>query len=100
MVRIHGSRRSRKICCVARLEDNQHNGECAHREAVGGVASASLFGEQPFGAPPVVTAFLRIATNARLNRRPLTLKEAVERVLGLKFPRRAIDRPVRRYGLS
>jgi toxin-antitoxin system PIN domain toxin len=29
---------------------------------------------------PVLTAFLRIATNARLHRRPLTLKEAVERV--------------------
>jgi toxin-antitoxin system PIN domain toxin len=29
---------------------------------------------------PVITAFLRIATNARLHRRPLTLKEAVERV--------------------
>ena len=29
---------------------------------------------------PVLTAFIRIATNARLHRRPLTLKEAVERV--------------------
>lgn len=29
---------------------------------------------------PVLTAFIRIATNARLHRRPLTLKEAIERV--------------------
>jgi uncharacterized protein len=29
---------------------------------------------------PVLTAFLRIATNARLHRRPLTLKEAIDRV--------------------
>ncbi len=29
---------------------------------------------------PVLTAFIRIATNARLHQRPLTLKEAVERV--------------------
>jgi toxin-antitoxin system PIN domain toxin len=29
---------------------------------------------------PVLTAFIRIGTNARLHRRPLTLKEAVERV--------------------
>ena len=29
---------------------------------------------------PVLTAFIRIATNVRLHQRPLTLKEAVERV--------------------
>jgi hypothetical protein len=29
---------------------------------------------------PVLTAYLRIGTNARLHRRPLTLKEAIERV--------------------
>ena len=29
---------------------------------------------------PVLTAFIRIATNARLHQRPLTLKEAVDRV--------------------
>ena len=29
---------------------------------------------------PVLTAFIRIGTNARLQRRPLTLNEAVERV--------------------
>jgi uncharacterized protein len=29
---------------------------------------------------PVLTAFIRIGTNARLQRRPLTLKEAVDRV--------------------
>lgn len=29
---------------------------------------------------PVITAFIRIGTNLRLHRRPLTLKEAVERV--------------------
>ena len=29
---------------------------------------------------PVITAFIRIGTNARLHRRPLTLKEATERV--------------------
>lgn len=29
---------------------------------------------------PVVTAFIRIGTNPRLHKRPLTLKEAVERV--------------------
>jgi toxin-antitoxin system PIN domain toxin len=29
---------------------------------------------------PVVTAFIRIGTNPRLHKRPLTLKEAIERV--------------------
>ena len=29
---------------------------------------------------PVLTAFIRIGTNVRLHRRPLTLREAVERV--------------------
>ena len=31
---------------------------------------------------PVLTAFIRIGTNPRLHKRPLTLKEAVERVQG------------------
>jgi toxin-antitoxin system PIN domain toxin len=29
---------------------------------------------------PVITAFMRIATNVRLHKRPLTLKETIERV--------------------
>lgn len=40
-----------------------------------------LSGSDPVGLCwPVLTAFIRIATNARLHRRPLTLKEAIERV--------------------
>lgn len=40
-----------------------------------------LSGVEPVGLCwPVVSAFLRIGTNARLHQRPLTLKEAVERV--------------------
>lgn len=41
---------------------------------------AQLSGTDPIALCwPVVTAFLRISTNARLHRRPLTLKEAMER---------------------
>lgn len=40
-----------------------------------------LSGTDPVGLCwPVLTAFIRIGTNARLHRRPLTLKEATERV--------------------
>ncbi|MGA3007387.1 MAG: type II toxin-antitoxin system VapC family toxin [Opitutaceae bacterium] len=40
-----------------------------------------LSGAEPVGLCwPVLTAFIRISTNPRLHRRPLTLKEAVERV--------------------
>jgi toxin-antitoxin system PIN domain toxin len=42
---------------------------------------AQLSGPEPVGLCwPVVSAFIRIGTNARLHRRPLTLKEAIERV--------------------
>jgi uncharacterized protein len=40
-----------------------------------------LSGREPVGLCwPVVTAFIRIGTNARLHQRPLTIKEAVDRV--------------------
>jgi uncharacterized protein len=40
-----------------------------------------LSGSDPVGLCwPVITAFIRIATNVRLHRRPLTLKESVQRV--------------------
>lgn len=42
---------------------------------------AQLSGTAPVGLCwPVLTAFIRIGTNARLHRRPLTIKEAVARV--------------------
>lgn len=42
---------------------------------------AQLSGTKPVGLCwPVLTAFIRIGTNARLHQRPLTLKEAVDRV--------------------
>jgi hypothetical protein len=42
---------------------------------------AQLSGVEPVALCwPVVSAFVRIGTNARLHQRPLTLKEAVERV--------------------
>ena len=42
---------------------------------------AQLSGSDPVGLCwPVVNAFIRIATNARLHQRPLTLKEANDRV--------------------
>ena len=49
-------------------------------------AARSWWDAQPSGAEPVclcwpvLTAFIRIGTNVRLHRRPLTLGEAVERV--------------------
>ncbi len=40
-----------------------------------------LSGQEPVALCwPVITAFMRIATNVRLHKRPLTLKEAMERV--------------------
>jgi uncharacterized protein len=40
-----------------------------------------LSGTAPVGLSwPVITAFVRIGTNARLHQRPLTLKEAIARV--------------------
>jgi len=42
---------------------------------------AQLSGSEPVGLCwPVLNAFIRISTNARLHQRPLTLKEATERV--------------------
>jgi hypothetical protein len=42
---------------------------------------AQLSGSDPVGLCwPVLSAFIRIGTNARLHQRPLTLKEAAERV--------------------
>jgi len=42
---------------------------------------AQLSGSSPVGLCwPVITAFIRIGTNTRLHRRPLTLKEAIARV--------------------
>jgi len=42
---------------------------------------AQLSGSDPVGLCwPVLSAFIRIGTNARLHQRPLTLKEATERV--------------------
>ena len=42
---------------------------------------AQLSGSDPVGLCwPVLSAFIRISTNARLHQRPLTLKEAAERV--------------------
>jgi hypothetical protein len=42
---------------------------------------AQLSGSEPLALCwPVLTAFIRIGTNARLHRRPLTLREAVDRV--------------------
>ena len=41
---------------------------------------AQLSGTEPVGLCwPVLTAFIRISTNSRLHRRPLTLDEAIER---------------------
>jgi len=42
---------------------------------------AQLSGSEPVGLCwPVLTAFIRIGTNARLHQRPLTLREAIQRV--------------------
>ncbi len=52
-----------------------------HHEAARTWWDAQLSGSDPVGLCwPVLSAFIRIATNARLHQRPLTLKEATERV--------------------
>ena len=53
----------------------------AHHEAARAWWDAQLSGSELVCLCwPVLTAFIRIGTNARLHRRPLTLKEAVDRV--------------------
>lgn len=53
----------------------------AHHDAAREWWDARLSGTDPVCLCwPVLTAFIRIGTNARLHRRPLTLREAVERV--------------------
>lgn len=55
----------------------------AQHEAALAWWDARLSGREPvLLCWPVLTVFLRIGTNARLQRRPLTLREAVERVQG------------------
>jgi len=52
-----------------------------HHDAARTWWDAQLSGSGPVGLCwPVLNAFLRISTNARLHQRPLTLKEAVSRV--------------------
>ncbi len=52
-----------------------------HHQAVRNWWDALLSGSEPVCLCwPVITAFIRIATNPRLHRRPLTPKEACERV--------------------
>jgi uncharacterized protein len=52
-----------------------------HHESVRVWWDAQLSGSDPVGLCwPVLTAFIRIATNARLHQRPLTLQEAIARV--------------------
>jgi toxin-antitoxin system PIN domain toxin len=52
-----------------------------HHQAARTWWDAQLSGAEPVCLCwPVVTAFIRIGTNVRLHRRPLTLGEAVERV--------------------
>lgn len=52
-----------------------------HHEAIRAWWDARLSGSEPVGLCwPVLTAFLRIGTNPRLLRRPLTLHEAETRV--------------------
>lgn len=52
-----------------------------HHEAARMWWDAQLSGVEPVRLCwPVVTAFIRIGTNVRLHRRPLTIAEAVERV--------------------
>lgn len=52
-----------------------------HHEAARNWWDEQLSGTDPVGLCwPVLTAFIRIATNARLHQRPLTLREAIERV--------------------
>lgn len=52
-----------------------------HHQAARTWWDAQLSGAEPISLCwPVLTAFIRIGTNVRLHRRPLTLGEAVERV--------------------
>lgn len=52
-----------------------------HHEAARNWWDEQLSGSEPVGLCwPVLNAFIRIGTNSRLHRRPLTLKEAIERV--------------------
>jgi toxin-antitoxin system PIN domain toxin len=52
-----------------------------HHQAARSWWDAQLSGAEPICLCwPVLTAFLRIGTNVRLHRRPLTLGEAIERV--------------------
>ena len=52
-----------------------------HHEAARTWWDEQLSGSDPVALCwPALTAFIRIGTNARLHRRPLTLKEAIERV--------------------
>jgi toxin-antitoxin system PIN domain toxin len=52
-----------------------------HHEAARTWWDTQLSSSDPVGLCwPVLSAFIRIATNARLHQRPLTIKEAVERV--------------------
>ena len=52
-----------------------------HHEIARAWWDEQLSGSDPVGLCwPVLNAFIRIATNARLHQRPLTLKEAIERV--------------------
>jgi uncharacterized protein len=53
----------------------------AHHEPARAWWDAQLSGSTPVCLCwPVLTGFIRIATNARLHQRPLTLREAVDRV--------------------
>ena len=53
----------------------------AHHQAARSWWDGQLSGTEPVGLCwPVLTAFIRIATNARLHQRPLTLEEARDRV--------------------
>lgn len=53
----------------------------AHHEAARSWWDDQLSGTEPVGLCwPVLTAFVRIATNVRLHQRPLTLDEACDRV--------------------
>ena len=52
-----------------------------HHEAARAWWDEQLSGSEPVALCwPVLTAFIRIGTNVRLHKRPLTLKEAVDRV--------------------
>ena len=52
-----------------------------HHDAARTWWDIQLSGSEPVGLCwPVLNAFIRIGTNARLHQRPLTLKEATERV--------------------